>query len=167
MSKEHAYEVTVRWTGNTGSGTASYRSYDRDHDIVIDGKPTIEASADPAFLGNPQRWNPEDLLVASLSQCHMLTYLSVCARNGVVVTDYEDTARGVMREAPGNSGQFTEVVLYPVVAVADAAMTDKAAALHHEAHEACFVANSVNFPVRHVPSVRVHAAPSREPGHRG
>jgi organic hydroperoxide reductase OsmC/OhrA len=167
MGKEHAYEVTVRWTGNSGSGTASYRSYNRDHDIVIDGKPTIEASADPAFLGSPERWSPEDLLVASLSQCHMLTYLSECARNGVVVTSYSDTARGVMREAPGNSGQFTEVVLHPVVAVADAAMTDKAAALHREAHEACFVANSVNFPVRHVPSVRVRAADHDSPAAPG
>jgi organic hydroperoxide reductase OsmC/OhrA len=157
-SKEHSYEVTVRWTGNTGSGTSGYRSYDRAHDIVVEGKPAIKASADPAFLGDPERWNPEDLLVASLSQCHMLTYLSLCTRNGVVVTGYEDTASGHMQETPGNSGHFTEVVLNPVVSVADGSMVDTAAALHHQAHETCFVANSVNFPVRHTPSIRVHVS---------
>jgi organic hydroperoxide reductase OsmC/OhrA len=155
VSKEHSYEVTVQWTGNTGTGTSGYRVYDRSHDVVVEGKPVIKASADPAFLGSPERWNPEDLLVASLSQCHMLTYLALCARHGVIVSGYEDTARGRMEEAPGNSGRFTEVVLNPVVTVADAGMADKAAALHHQAHETCFVANSVNFPVRHVPSIRV------------
>ncbi|MER6947575.1 OsmC family protein [Nonomuraea sp. NPDC000554] len=152
MSKEHDYEVTVRWTGDTGGG---YRAYDRAHDVSADGKPVIKASSDPAFLGDPARWNPEDFLVASLSQCHMLTYLALCARHRVVVTAYEDTARGRMQETPGNGGRFTEVVLNPVVTVSDPDMADKAAALHHDAHEACFVANSVNFPVRNVPRIRV------------
>lgn len=155
MSKDHSYEVTVRWTGNTGSGTSDYRAYDRGHDVAVAGKPTIQASADPAFLGSPERWNPEDLLVASLSECHMLTYLSLCSRHGVIVTSYEDRARGRMREVPGSGGHFTEVVLNPLVTVPDASMLDKATTLHHEAHKTCFVANSVKFPVRHVPSVRV------------
>ncbi|WAL69284.1 OsmC family protein [Amycolatopsis cynarae] len=155
MNKEHQYEVTVTWTGDTGSGTSSYRAYRRDHDVRTGDKPVIEASSDPAFDGDPRRWNPEDLLVASLSQCHMLTYLALCARNGVVVTGYRDTARGTMRETAGHSGHFTEVVLAPVVTVTEAAMVDKATALHHDAHETCFVANSVNFPVRAVPEVRL------------
>ncbi|MEU4743073.1 OsmC family protein [Actinosynnema sp. NPDC023658] len=155
MSREHNYEVAVRWTGNTGSGTSAYRAYGRDHDVVVDGKPMLEGSADPAFRGTPERWNPEELLVASLSQCHLLTYLSVCARSGVVVTDYTDTASGVMREGPGGSGRFVEVVLRPEVTVADPSMVDKAVALHEEAHEACFIANSVNFPVRHEAVVRL------------
>ncbi|GAA2879418.1 OsmC family protein [Streptosporangium fragile] len=155
MGKEHGYEVTVRWTGNTGSGTGGYRAYDRSHDVLAAGRPAILASADPAFRGDPERWNPEELLVASLSQCHMLTYLALCARNGVVVTGYEDLARGRMVETPGDSGHFTEVVLNPVVTVADASMVDLAGALHERAHADCFIARSVNFPVRHAPVVQV------------
>jgi organic hydroperoxide reductase OsmC/OhrA len=156
MGRQHTYRTTVRWTGNTGTGTGSgYRGYGRAHDVVSDGKPTIAASADPAFLGDPERWNPEDLLVASLSECHMLTYLSVCARDGVTVTAYEDVATGTMEETAGYSGRFTEVVLRPVVTVADAAMVERARSAHHDAHQACFIANSVNFPVRHEPTVSV------------
>lgn len=155
MSREHGYEVTVRWTGNTGEGTAAYRAYGRNHDIRSGEKPVIEASADPAFVGDPSRWNPEELLVASLSQCHMLTYLALCALNGVVVTAYEDSAAGTMRETAGHSGQFTEVVLRPVVTVADESMTEKAATLHEAAHKGCFIARSVAFPIRHDPTIRV------------
>lgn len=145
MSRQHDYQVTVRWSGDTGTG---YRDYTRDHDVVAEGKPVLNGSADPAFRGTPARWNPEDLLVASLSECHMLTFLSLCARNGIAVTDYVDAASGVMREE-GEGGRFTEVVLRPVVTVADRAMIEPAAALHRQAHEACFIAASVNFPVRH------------------
>jgi organic hydroperoxide reductase OsmC/OhrA len=155
VSRDHNYQVTVRWTGNTGSGTAGYRAYDRGHDVLAEGKPVVRGSSDPAFRGDPERWNPEELLVASLSQCHMLSYLSLCALNGVVVTAYQDTARGRMEETPGGGGHFTEVVLQPEVTVADAAMAEQAAALHHAAHETCFIAASVNFPVRHDPRIRV------------
>lgn len=158
MGKEHSYAVTVRWTGNTGAGTSDYRAYGRQHEVSSEGKPAITASADPAFGGDQRHWNPEDLLLASLSQCHMLTYLALCARNGVVVTGYQDTAVGQMQETPGHSGHFTEVVLRPVVEVDSNAMADQAVALHEQAHQTCFVANSVNFPVRHVPRVLVHTA---------
>lgn len=147
MSRQHNYQVTVRWSGDTGAG---YREYVRDHDVVVEGKPVLEGSADPAFRGTPERWNPEDLLVASLSECHMLTFLSLCARAGIVVTDYVDAASGVMQE-DGNSGRFTEVVLRPEVTVADPAMVERAEALHEQAHATCFIANSVNFPVRYEP----------------
>ncbi|HEX2145932.1 MAG TPA: OsmC family protein [Glycomyces sp.] len=153
--REHHYEVTVRWTGNTGKGTARYLDYGRDHDVSAPGKPLIHASADPAFLGRPERWNPEDLLVASLAQCHMLTYLALCARDRIVVTAYEDTAAGTMTEAAGNSGRMTEVVLEPVVTITDPEKRDRAMALHHDANQACFIANSVNFPVLHRPSVHI------------
>jgi organic hydroperoxide reductase OsmC/OhrA len=153
-NKEHGYRVTVRWTGNTGAGTAGYRGYGRDHDVTGDGKPTlIQGSADPAFVGDPQRWNPEELLVSSLAQCHMLSYLALCALKGVVVTGYEDAATGTMRETAGGGGQFTEVVLHPVVTVAEEAMVETATALHEEAHRVCFIASSVAFPVRHAPEV--------------
>jgi organic hydroperoxide reductase OsmC/OhrA len=148
VSRQHDYRVTVRWNGDTGTG---YRNYARDHDVVVEGKPVLKGSADPAFRGTPERWNPEELLVASLSECHMLTFLSLCARAGVVVTGYVDAASGVMREEPGNSGRFTEVVLRPEVTVADPAMVERIEALHKHAHDTCFIANSVNFPVRHEP----------------
>ncbi|WET82474.1 OsmC family protein [Amycolatopsis sp. QT-25] len=154
MSREHDYRVTVRWTGNSGSGTSGYRDYARDHDVVAEGKEPLKGTADPAFRGTADRWNPEELLVAALSQCHMLSYFALCARAGVIVTEYVDSASGVMREEPGTGGRFTEVVLHPEVTVAEPGMRDKALALHEQAHEICFIANSVNFPVRHEPVVR-------------
>lgn len=156
MEREHTYEVAVRWTGD--GGTTNYRTYDRAHDVDAAGKPTIKGSADPAFRGDPQRWNPEELLVAALSQCHMLSYLAVCALSGVVVTGYQDKALGRMRETGGGSGHFVEVVLNPVVTVADESMVEKAIALHERAHAICYIANSVNFPVRHLPTARTGAA---------
>ncbi|MGK5529869.1 OsmC family protein [Streptomyces sp. URMC 129] len=160
-NREHGYDVTVRWTGDTGEGTAGYRAYARDHEVTVAGKPTmILGSADPAFVGDPDRWNPEELLVASLSQCHMLSYLALCSLKRVVVTGYEDAAQGTMRETPGGGGAFAEVVLNPVVTVAEEGMVEAATALHEEAHRICFIANSVNFPVRHAPVIRVSAPPA-------
>lgn len=152
MEKLHSYPTTVTWTGNTGTGTDGYRSYERSHDAVAEGLPAILGSADPAFRGDPARWNPEQLLVVSLSQCHMLSYLAECARNKVVVTSYTDEAVGTMAERAG-SGRFTEVVLRPRVEVASPEMVERAIALHEEAHRVCFIANSVNFPVRHEATV--------------
>jgi organic hydroperoxide reductase OsmC/OhrA len=151
MARTHHYRLTVCWTGNTGSGTVGYRSYRRDHDVLANGKPTIPGSSDPAFRGDPGRWNPEELLVAALSQCHMLWFLHLAATGGVVVTGYRDDAVGTMAEQADGSGVFTEVVLRPEVTVADPAMVDAVAALHDSAHERCFIARSVAFPVRHEP----------------
>ncbi|WP_116951315.1 OsmC family protein [Jiangella endophytica] len=149
----HQYTTTVRWTGNQGAGTASYRGYSRAHDIAADGRPVLAASSDPAFRGEADRWNPELLFVAALSECHLLQYLHLCAVAGVVVTGYEDTAAGTLELTPDGGGAFTEVVLRPVVTVADAAMIDQAVALHERAHELCFLASSVRMPVRHEPAV--------------
>jgi organic hydroperoxide reductase OsmC/OhrA len=154
MSKEHEYSAAVTWTGNRGGGTGSYTGYSRDHVVDVDGKPRLAASADPAFLGDATRHNPEDLLVASLAQCHMLWYLGLCANSGVVVTSYQDTARGVMVEDRGGAGRFTEVVLHPTITVTDSAMLTRAASLHEQAHRKCFIANSVNFPVRCEPEIQ-------------
>jgi organic hydroperoxide reductase OsmC/OhrA len=153
MPKTHHYEVTVTWTGDTGSGTSSYRAYERAHDVEAAGKPPIAGSADPSFRGDPARWNPEELLVASLSQCHMLSFLSLCALEGIAVTGYVDRPRGTMIETPGGGGRFEEVVLRPEVALADPARAGEAARLHARAHEVCFIAASVNFPVRHEPEM--------------
>ncbi len=154
MINQHHYTANIQWTGNTGEGTTHYRSYSRNHTIQCDGKSIIEASSDPAFLGNPAMYNPEDLLLASLSSCHMLWYLHLCADNGVVVTAYNDNAIGTMEENE-NGGRFTEVVLFPKVKVANAAMIEKAIGLHSQAHKKCFIANSCNFPVKHQPEVYV------------
>ncbi|MEJ1088824.1 OsmC family protein [Microbacterium sp. Mu-80] len=146
---EHHYELTTTWTGNRGTGTSGYRDYARDVTIEVDGKPVLLASADRPFRGDSSRWNPEDMLIAALSECHLLSYLHACVTAGVVVTEYRDVATGVMREDGRGGGAFVEVTLRPEVTVADAAMIEAAEKAHHQAHEWCFIANSVNFPVHH------------------
>lgn len=153
--RRHSYAVTVTWTGNTGQGTRDYRAYDRRYRIEADGKPTLSGSADPAFLGDAGLWNPEDLLVAALAACHELWYLHLCADAGVLVTGYCDRATGEMQEAGGTGGAFTEVVLHPQVQVAGADQVAEAERLHAEAARRCFIKNSVNFPVRHKPTVTI------------
>lgn len=155
MPREHHYAVTVDWTGNLGTGTSDYRAYDRRHEITSGIKPLIPGSSDPAFHGDPSRYNPEDLLVASLSACHMLWYLHLCAAAGIVVIAYRDRAEGTMAESKDGGGQFTSVTLKPEIVVKPGADLDKAHALHHEAHEKCFIARSVNFPVDCTPEIRV------------
>jgi organic hydroperoxide reductase OsmC/OhrA len=153
----HFYKATTTWIGNRGTGTSEYKAYDRNHDIAIEGKPVLTCSSDPSFRGNRSRHNPEELLVCSLSSCHMLWYLHLCAVNGVIVTAYTDEARGTMEENKDGSGHFTEVVLNPKVTVQDKTMIDKANALHHEANKMCFIARSVKFPVHHKPIMLVEA----------
>ena len=155
MHKQHNYEVVVKWSGNTGTGTSDYKDYERSHTIAGEGKAVIEGTSDPAFRGDKSKYNPEEFLVAALSTCHMLTYLHQCAAAGVVVTGYSDGAQGIMEETPDGGGHFTEVTLHPVVTVKDAAMMEKAHALHHKAGKLCFIAASVNFPVRHEPTIKV------------
>src|ERR1700748_1002881 len=147
MSKNHVFNTSLVWNGANGTGTTSYTGYSRNHTISGNGKPGIPGSSDPVFRGDGTRYNPEELLVASLSSCHMLWYLHLCAVNGVTVLDYHDAASGVMEEAEDGSGAFVRVVLKPLVKIAAGGDRDKALALHHEAHAFCFIANSVNFPV--------------------
>lgn len=155
--KEHHYHSKVVWTGNTGAGTADYRSYERSHHIIIENKALIEGSSDPAFRGDKSRHNPEDLLLSSLSSCHMLWYLHFCSVNNVIVEAYTDCAEGIMVEEEDGRGRFTSVTLRPDVLVKSASMADLALALHQKAGEYCFIANSVNFPVGHLPRIRVSA----------
>lgn len=154
MSSEHAYRVRAEWTGDRGTGTSGYRDYDRSVTLRVDGKPDVLASADKPFRGDPDKWDPEDLLVAALVECHLLSYLHACVQVGVVVTGYEDEAVGSLI-VEGMGGRFTEVVLHPTVTVADAAMVEAAREAHHNAHEWCFIANSVNFQVRYEPTILV------------
>jgi organic hydroperoxide reductase OsmC/OhrA len=152
---EHRYALTVQWTGNLGEGTSSYRGYSRDHDVLIPGLPVLKGSSDPTFHGDRERYNPEQLLLAALAQCHMLSYLHVAVKHGVVVTGYRDEASGLMRLNRDGSGQFESVTLHPRVTVADGSQVELAGQLHHEANQVCFIARSVNFPVEHAPETVV------------
>lgn len=148
----HRYEIQVEWTGNRGTGTSSYSAYGREHTIRAGTKPDIAGSSDPAFRGRADRWNPEDLMVAAASACHKLWYLHLCAVAGIVVMAYRDDAEGTMLDDPEH-GHFTEIVLRPQVAIRAGDDLEKAHELHHAAHGKCYIANSVNFPIRCEPRV--------------
>ncbi|HYG92312.1 MAG TPA: OsmC family protein [Nocardioides sp.] len=151
---EHQYALGLTWEGNRGSGTSGYRDYGRDVRLRADGKPDLPGSADPTFRGDAGRWNPEELLVAALAQCHLLSYLHSAVNHGVVVTAYEDSPVGTMDQV-GQGGRFTSVVLRPRVTVAEASMVETARSIHREASENCFIAASVSFPVTHEPEILV------------
>jgi organic hydroperoxide reductase OsmC/OhrA len=154
MPHEHSYRVSTVWTGNRGSGTSSYRAYARDHEISAEQKSApVLCSSDPAFRGDPSRYNPEELLVGSLSACHMLWFLHLCADAGIVVTGYRDEAAGTMATHGDGAGEFTKVVLKPHAVITDPSRVREATALHARAHQMCFIARSVNFPVEHQPVV--------------
>ena len=152
--KQHTYNVQMTWTGNNGEGTKTYAGYRRDHVYQCDGKPEIPGSSDPNFRGDRTRYNPEELLVAALSSCHMLWYLHLCSVNKIVVESYDDHAVGTMDEKPDGSGNFVRVALRPRITISSGDRK-KALELHHDAHRLCFIANSVNFPVEAEPVVEV------------
>ncbi len=152
--KTHTYSTHVEWTGNRGTGTSGYSTYGREHIIRMDGKPDIKGSADQAFRGNADRHNPEDMLVAAVSTCHMLWYLHLAAEAKIVVTGYTDAARGTMAEDKERGGYFTEIVLRPLVTISTGEAA-RAEHLHEAAHKKCYIANSVNFPVRCIPKVQI------------
>ncbi len=151
MIRQQKYKLSVKWTGNNGAGTPNYKGYERSHSILVDNKVEIHGSSDPAFRGDPSKHNPEELLVASLSSCHMLWYLHLCAEAGVIVVDYIDNAVGTMVESSNGGGYFKEVLLNPIVTVTNEEMVGKAIDLHKKANQLCFIANSVNFKVGHQP----------------
>lgn len=152
--KEHQYKARIEWTGNLGSGTDHYKNYERSHQISIQDKVIIQGSSDPAFRGDPAKHNPEELLLASLSSCHMLWYLHFCSVDNIIVEEYIDHATGIMIEEESGKGFFKEVILAPSIRVQQAEMIAKAIALHKKASEYCFIANSMNFPVLHQPQVK-------------
>jgi organic hydroperoxide reductase OsmC/OhrA len=149
----HRYAAQLVWTGNRGAGTSGYAAYDRAHEVKVADKPALSMSADPQFRGDATRYNPEELLLAALSSCHMLWYLHLAADSGIVVTSYEDHAEGVMREAADGAGAFESVTLKPRIHVAPDTDLVLATRLHETAHDKCFIARSVNFEVRCEPSV--------------
>ena len=155
MPKQHTYSLQLKWTGNTGAGTTNYRAYQRSHVVSIEGKADLECSSDAAFRGDKTKHTPEELLVASLSGCHMLWYLHLCSEAGILVVDYIDNPTGLMLETELGGGHFAEVTLFPTVVVTEQTMVDKALELHKKANELCFIARSVNFPVYHKPVCQV------------
>ena len=155
MVKQHNYSLNIKWTGNKGEGTTRYDAYDRSYIISGENKVEILGSADEPFRGDITKYNPEDLLLASLSSCHMLSYLYLCSLEGIVVTAYTDNASGTMIENATGGGSFKEVTLNPIFYVSDESMVEKAIELHHKAHEICYIANSVNFDVKVSPTCLV------------
>jgi organic hydroperoxide reductase OsmC/OhrA len=155
MAHEHNYKLTAEWTGNKGDGTKNVRTYDRSNTISIEGKPELFLTTDNAAVGDKSKLNPEDLLVAALSSCHMLSYLYLCSLEGVIITSYLDNATGIMIENESGGGKFKEVTLNPIVSVTEESMLEKAIVLHHKAHEICYIANSVNFEVKCNPTCTI------------
>lgn len=149
MTKTHSYQSQLTWTGNRGEGTKNYKAYDRSYHIEVEGKPMIEGSSDPAFMGDSSKYNPEELFLFSLSSCHMLWYLHLCSAEGIVVSSYKDRASGIMTEESNGSGKFTEAILRPEVIITDSTKKQLALQLHHKANQMCFIANSCNFAVKH------------------
>lgn len=153
--KSHDYTLNLTWTGNTGTGTASYAGYERSHDLAAEGVPTLPASADAHFRGDPSRWNPELLLLASAAECHMLFVLSLATRAGVTIVDYRDEPVGTMVVEPSGGGRFTAIELRPRITVATGTDPVKVDQLHHKAHKLCFIANSLSCPITVAGSVDV------------
>ncbi|MFJ7287373.1 OsmC family protein [Curtobacterium sp. NPDC098951] len=155
---DHSYEVSVQWTGDRGTGTSGYRDYGRDHDVRAAGKHDVQGSADPTFRGDRDRWNPEELVLAALAQCHMLSYLHVAVTEGFTVVAYEDRATASLNVNRDGSGELTEATLHPVVTILEADRVADAEAAHARANALCFIARSVAFPVHHVPSTEIRGA---------
>jgi organic hydroperoxide reductase OsmC/OhrA len=155
----HTYEIALTWTGNTGSGTSSRRAYSRDHEVSAAGPAPLAASSDPAFRGDPARWNPEQLYLASIAQCHMLWYLDLAAQAGVIVTAYEDRPTGAMTVEPNGAGQFESVTLHPTVTITAASDPAVAEALHDRVGDYCFIARSIKTPIHHDVAIRIEEPP--------
>jgi organic hydroperoxide reductase OsmC/OhrA len=155
MNTEHTYKIGLMWTGNRGSGTETYTSYERAHTLQAEGKPDLLGSADPLFRGDSTKWNPEELLLASLSSCHMLWYLHLCANHKIIVQTYEDTPQAQMRIESTGAGQFVNAALRPVVTITQVDQRQLAESLHSQAHHSCFIANSVNFPISLNPTIAI------------
>ncbi|MDI9311181.1 MAG: OsmC family protein [Limnohabitans sp.] len=157
MNKKHQYNIELKWTGNNGLGTRNYSSYERDFEIETIGKPKLFGSSDPAFRGDRTKYNPEDMLLNAISSCHMLWYLHLCSNEGIIVIDYKDNATATMIETENGSGNFEDAILNPIVVITDKSKKKLAIQLHCKANEMCFIANSLNFQVKHFPTIIIQA----------
>ena len=153
MSKKHDFPAKIVWTGNRGTGTSTYKAYDRTWDMAVEGKAVVHCSNDPLLGGDATKYNPEDMLIASVASCHMLWYLHLCSQSGVTVIAYEDEPIGIGESEPDGTGRFLEAVLKPRITITSDSNAEKAVSLHDEVHKYCFIARSINFPVRHEPRV--------------
>ena len=156
MNTQHNYKLAVKWTGNQGSGTSNYNEFERSYAIQIENKIVINGSSDPEFRGDRTKHNPEELLLAATSSCHMLWYLHFCSENKIIVVDYIDNATAILQETENGNGKFSSITLNPIVTVTEKAMIEQATELHKKANEFCFVANSLNFKVEHQPVINVY-----------
>ncbi|MEM7215161.1 MAG: OsmC family protein [Pseudomonadota bacterium] len=148
MAKQHDFPSQIVWTGNRGAGTSAYRAYDRTWNMTVPGKEVVHCSNDPLLGGDPTKYNPEDLLITALASCHMLWYLHLCSEAGITVTAYQDSPVGIGESEPSGKGRFLEAVLKPRITVTHDSDANKAVSIHDEIHNYCFIARSVNFPVR-------------------
>ncbi len=151
---EHHYQARLVWDGNRGEGTSTYAGYGRQYRVLVEGKPELQGSADASFRGDANMLNPEDMFLSAIASCHMLSYLALCAREKISVVAYEDAATSVMKEDGKGGGRFEEVVLHPVVTIADARHSERAMELHERAHALCFIANSCSVPITHQATVK-------------
>lgn len=151
MSHTHLFEGGLRWTGQSGEADGKLK-LERAFVLDFPGIAPIAGSSPAVFRGDDAYHNPETLMVASLMACHHLTYLSTCERAGVRIVSYQDSATGTLAMKDGKM-RMVEVLLRPVVRIADATQLEAATAAHAKAHEHCFMANSVNFEVKVHPRV--------------
>jgi organic hydroperoxide reductase OsmC/OhrA len=149
MAIKHLFKATLNWTSNKKQEETTSRFYSKSHQIKIEGKPVLNVSAAKAFKGDPELYNPEDLLLSSLVSCHMMSYLYVCSQNGIEVLEYSDHAEATLEVSPDGSGRFTEVQLNPKVKISNPDKIELAIELHTKANQLCFIANSCNFPISH------------------
>lgn len=156
MTKKHDFPNRIIWTGNRGTGTSAYKAYNRTWDMALDGKETLSCSNDPLLGGDPSKYNPEDMLIAAVSSCHMLWYLHLCSTAGVIVTAYEDYPIGIGESEPDGTGHFVEAILRPKITITPDSDADKALVIHDDIHKHCFIAKSVNFPVRFEVQISQH-----------
>lgn len=152
---KHLFKAEVDWTSNQKPSDSTKRFYSKTHQIIIEGKPVLNVSAAKAFKGDPELYNPEDLLLSSLVSCHMMSYLYVCAQNDIEVLEYSDNAEATLEVAADGSGRFVAVRLYPKVKISNSDKIELAVELHTKANQLCFIANSCNFPVLHEASCKI------------
>jgi organic hydroperoxide reductase OsmC/OhrA len=146
------FNVGLTWLSQNKNFT--YNEYSREYTIHAEGKPELIGTAAPEYKGSHEHYNPEDMLIASLSACHMLSYLALAANSKIQVLSYQDQAEGSLIK-DGMSMKFNEVILKPHVVISQDSDQEKALSLHDKAHHICFIANSVNFSVLIQPQIAI------------
>ena len=152
---KHLFKAKLNWNSIPKEVITNTKRYTKTHQIAIDGKEILNVSAAKAFKGDPNLYNPEDLLLSSVVSCHMMSYLYVCSQNDITVVSYQDNAEGTLEVLENGSGRFVEIRLNPSVIIKEKEKIAQALSLHTKASELCFIANSCNFPILHFASCEV------------